>query len=101
MLADWRTAPIDEELRATLGLLEKVTVAPVEVRPADIEAVRARGVSDAAIEDALSVCAYFNPIDRLADAFAFTPMSEVLGREGLLAHEAKFLERGYVRVEIA
>ena len=84
-----------EGLRATLGLLQKVTLSPASVEPADVEAVRAHGVSDAAIEDALFVCAYFNLIDRLADSFGFTPISEALGQEGLLAHEAKFLERGY------
>jgi hypothetical protein len=58
--------------------------------------VRAAGVSDAAIDDALTVCACFNVIARLADAFGFTPISHVLGAEGLLRHEAAFLERGYV-----
>jgi hypothetical protein len=53
-------------------------------------------VSDQAIVDALLVCTYFNLIDRLADSFAFTPISKTLGHEGLLRHEAKFLERGYV-----
>ena len=58
--------------------------------------MRAQGVSDQAIVDALSVCAYFNLIDRLADSFGCAPISETLGREGLLRHEARFLERGYV-----
>jgi alkylhydroperoxidase family enzyme len=79
-----------------LGYLEAVTLRPAGVRPDDAEAVRAAGVSDQAIVDALLVAAYFNLIDRLADSFGFTPISQTLGREGLLAHEAKFLERGYV-----
>ena len=79
-----------------LGYLEQVTLRPAEVRPEDAEAVRAAGVSDRAIVDALLVCAYFNLIDRLADSFQFTPISHTLGHEGLLSHEAKFLERGYV-----
>jgi alkylhydroperoxidase family enzyme len=93
VLADWRTAPVDERLRATLGFLEAVTLAPDR---ADAAAARAAGVSEQALVDALLVCAWFNLIDRLADSFRFTPISETLGREGLLAHEAKFLERGYV-----
>ena len=96
MLADWRTAPVEPGLRATLGLLEKVTLRPAEVGPADVAEVRAAGVSDEALEDALAVCACFNLIDRLADVFGFTPISHVLGAEGLLRHEAAFLERGYV-----
>jgi len=79
-----------------LGYLELVTLRPGEVGADDVAAVRAAGVSDEAIVDALLVCAYFNLIDRLADSFHFTPISHTLGREGLLSHEAKFLERGYV-----
>lgn len=79
-----------------LGYLEAVTLRPHELRPEDAEAVRAAGVSDQAIVDALLVAAYFNLIDRLADSFGFVPISNALGREGLLAHEAKFLAKGYV-----
>ena len=73
-----------------------MTVAPADVGPVDADAVRAAGVSDAAIEDALAVCAYFNLIDRLADSFGFTPISEIIGKDALLEYEAKFLESGYV-----
>ena len=96
VLADWRTAPIDEKLRAMLGYLEAVTLRPGEVTAADADAVRAAGVSDQGMVDALLVCAYFNLIDRLADSFSFTPISHALGHDGLLRHEAEFLERGYV-----
>lgn len=68
VLADWRTAPISEQLRATLGFLEKVTLTPAAVEPADVAPLRALGLSDAAIEDALVVCALFNIIDRMADS---------------------------------
>ena len=53
VLNDWRTAPVDAKLRATLGFLEKLTLNPGEVRPTDVEPMRAAGVSDAAIEDAI------------------------------------------------
>ena len=96
MLADWRTAPVEPGLRAMLGYLEAMTLRPGELRPEDADAVRATGVSDAAIVDGLLVAAYFNLIDRLADSFGFVPISHTLGREGLLEHEAKFLARGYV-----
>jgi alkylhydroperoxidase family enzyme len=96
VLADWRTAPVEPRLRAMLGYLQQVTLRPGEVGSEDAAAVRAAGVSDQAIVDALLVCAYFNLIDRLADSFQFTPISHTLGRDGLLRHEAKFLERGYV-----
>lgn len=76
VLDDYRTAPIPEPLRATLGFVEKVTLAPDEVGPADADAVRAAGVSDAAIRDALYVATLFNTIDRIADALDFRLLSE-------------------------
>jgi alkylhydroperoxidase family enzyme len=96
VLADWRTAPIESGLRAVLGLLEAVTLRPGAVGPEDVDAVRAAGVSNEAIEDALAVCACFNLIDRLADSFGFTPISDAIGHEGLMKREAEFLRRGYV-----
>jgi hypothetical protein len=54
-----------------LTLLEKVTLAPDDVSPADMASVRDAGVSDRAIVDALHVCFMFNMIDRLADALGW------------------------------
>jgi alkylhydroperoxidase family enzyme len=45
-----------------------VTVESPRVTPADIEALRAEGWSDAAVHDALQVVAYFNYINRISDA---------------------------------
>jgi alkylhydroperoxidase family enzyme len=71
VLHDVRTAPIDERLRATLLFLEKLTLEPEQVGPGDIATLRSAGVSDAAIEDAVHVCALFNIYDRLADSLCF------------------------------
>ena len=71
ILSDWRTAPVDEKLRATLGFLQKLTLCPAEVSAADVDRVRAVGVSDQAIEDAIYVCFIFSVLARLADAFDF------------------------------
>lgn len=71
VLDDWRTAPIGEKLRATLGFLEKITLSPDEVRREDSALPRQAGVSDSALRDAVYVCALFNLIDRVADALDF------------------------------
>jgi len=71
VLEDWRSAPLEPKLGAAIGLLEKVTLTPDEVGPADIQAVRTAGVSDQAVSEALHVCFCFNLIDRLADAFGW------------------------------
>jgi len=70
-LEDYEHAPIGEGLRATLRFLEKLTLTPKEVTAADVDRVRKEGVSEAAIEEAIYVCAVFNTIDRIADAFGF------------------------------
>jgi alkylhydroperoxidase family enzyme len=91
ILSDHRTAPIEPGLRATLDLLQKVTLAPAEVSAADVDAVRAAGVSDEAIEDALAVCACFNLIDRIADSLSFDlPPAEVHA-----GYAEQFLAEGY------
>jgi uncharacterized peroxidase-related enzyme len=72
VLEDWRTAPVDERMRAMLGFLEKVTLDPAEVGPEDIAPLKTAGIADQAIEEALYVCFLFNLMDRLADAFDFT-----------------------------
>jgi alkylhydroperoxidase family enzyme len=77
VLDDWRTAPIDEKLRATLGFLEKITLSPDDVGPEDAALPRKAGVSDSALRDAVYVCALFNLIDRVSDALDFAiPSSE-------------------------
>jgi alkylhydroperoxidase family enzyme len=72
-LADPETAPISDKLRVTLRFLEKLTLSPDALTTADLEPLRAAGLDDAAIESAMYVAFVFNVIDRLADAFDFTP----------------------------
>lgn len=59
-----------------LGFLEKLTLTPELVGPADIEPMRQTGVNDQAIEDAICICFLFNVITRMADAFDFEVISE-------------------------
>jgi uncharacterized peroxidase-related enzyme len=92
VLADWRRAPIDQKLRATLGFLEKLTLTPAEVRPADVAPLRAAGVSDAAIEDAIHACVLFNIYDRMADSLSF----HLPGPDGYAASGRSLMKRGYL-----
>ena len=87
VLADWRTAPVNEKVRATLGFLEKVTLSPAQVGPEDMAPLRAAGVSDLAIREALYVCFLFNLMDRLADAFDFhLPSAQGFQRDGRMLY---------------
>lgn len=80
VLADHRSAPIAESLRTTLTFIEKLTLRPDQLSPADIAPMRAAGVSDKAIEEAMYVAFLFNFMDRLADAFDFEIQSEEVTR---------------------
>jgi uncharacterized peroxidase-related enzyme len=85
---DWRTAPVSPKVRATLGFIEKLTLRPADVSRADVDAVRAAGVSDDALVDTIHVCALFSMIVRLADALDWDvpPFEEFLERaDGMLA----------------
>jgi AhpD family alkylhydroperoxidase len=90
VLADLESAPIEDGLRATLRMLGKPT-AEGKLTAEDMREVLAAGVSPRQIEDALAVCAAFNIIDRLADAFGF----ELLSPEGYEAGAKYLLKRGY------
>ena len=91
-LTDWRTAPLDPKPKAMLGFLEKLTLSPDDVQPADLEPLRAAGLSDQAIEDAIQVCVLFNIYDRLADSFNFHQP----GPEGYAASGRSLMQRGYL-----
>lgn len=66
---------LEPRLRTTLEFLRRLTLEPWELTPDDVQPMRDAGVSDAAIEEAIAVCATFSIIDRLADAFEF-PLSD-------------------------
>ena len=65
------SAPMAEGQRATMALLAKMTLEHESLGTADIERVRAAGVSDEAIVDALHVAFAFNVITRMADTLAW------------------------------
>ena len=74
-----------------LGFLEQLTLRPDEVGPADAEAVRAAGVSDSALRDAIAVCALFSMIVRLADSLGW----DVPSLERVTQRAPAMLEGGY------
>ena len=85
-LADLDTAPIEEPLRATLRILDKVARAQT-IDADDMRAVLAADVTPAQIEDALAVGLAFGITARLANAFDFdlaTPAAMNAGAKHLL-----------------
>lgn len=92
VLEDWRRAPIGEKLRAQLGFLEKLTLRPDEIRPRDVEPLRAAGLSDEAIEDAIQVCTLFSIYDRMADSLGWYLPDPA----GYAASAQNLMRRGYL-----
>jgi hypothetical protein len=89
---DWRSAPVRPEIAATFVFLEQQTTRPEELTRAHAEAVYAAGVSVQALRDAATVCALFNMIVRLADAFGW----DVPTWDRLLERAPRMHDGGYV-----
>jgi hypothetical protein len=82
---------VSDQLRATLGFVEKQTLRPDELTREDAEAVYAAGVSPEALRDAARVAALFNMIVRLADSFGWA----VPDWDRLMQRAPAMLEGGY------
>lgn len=74
-----------------LGFLEKVTLTPESLGSADVRELRAAGLSDAAIEEAIHVCTIFSVYDRLADSFEF----DIPDAKEFAISARMLLKRGY------
>src|SRR5437763_1730567 len=75
-LDDWRAGGFEPRIAAVFGLLERVTLRPDAVNSEDVDRVRAAGVDDDAIDDALHTAFVFNLINRVASALEFDWASE-------------------------
>jgi alkylhydroperoxidase family enzyme len=74
-----------------LGFLEKLTLTPDALTEQDADEVRATGVSDEALVDAIHVGSLFNMIARLADSLGW----DVPSWEACLARAEPMLANGY------
>lgn len=83
---DWRACPVNPKVQALLEYAEKVTRAPASCERCDVQHLREIGWSDVAIHDAVQVIAYFNYINRIADALG-VDLETDLPRWGRLSRE--------------
>lgn len=79
---DYRDADLEPRVRVLCDLAVKVTHESSRVTAADLDVVRAEGWSDRAIHDALQVIAYFNYINRIADAVGVEDEPEWAAQRG-------------------
>jgi len=64
---DYRKANLSPRERALCDFAVKLTTLAAEVDEADIDALRAEGLADTDVSDAIQVIAYFNYVTRVAD----------------------------------
>ena len=65
---DWRSVPLSSADRAMLAYVEQVTKDPRQVQPATLDGLRREGFDDRAILQITAIAAWFNYINRMADA---------------------------------
>jgi uncharacterized peroxidase-related enzyme len=64
---DYRRADLTSRERALCDFAVKLTHLAAEVDEGDVEALRAHGLADVDISDAIQVVGYFNYVTRVAD----------------------------------
>ena len=64
---DYRKADLSARERALCDFAVKLTHLAAEVDQTDVDALRAQGLSDTDVSDAIQVIGYFNYVTRVAD----------------------------------
>ncbi|MDZ7711121.1 MAG: peroxidase-related enzyme [Roseovarius sp.] len=67
LIDDFETAPVDEKLRPVLAYVAKLNTLPSKMVQADAQAVYDAGWSEAALYEAVQVCALFNMMNRIIE----------------------------------
>lgn len=77
---NWRTAGLPQHTQTALAFAEKLTLTPSQMSQADIQTLRDQGYSDEEIHDITQIAAYFNYINRIADALGVPPEEDFMDR---------------------
>ena len=72
LLADVRSAAVEEPMKPVLELVRTLTLTPTRVSEAEVAAVYEAGWDEQAVHDAVSVCALFNLMNRLVEGLGIT-----------------------------
>ena len=75
---DYRRAKLTPRQKNLARFAEFVTRTPSKVRPRHLAELRNHGLNDRDILDAVQVIAYFNYINRIADALGIDPEPEMI-----------------------
>jgi alkylhydroperoxidase family enzyme len=93
VLADVPSSPLSDPEKALFAYLAVVNDAPAEAREDDVARLTALGWSDAAVYDAVTVCALFNFFNRWIDGTGVPDTPPRWYDERL----ARFGDRGYAQ----
>jgi uncharacterized peroxidase-related enzyme len=75
VLTEENLAEQSDKARIMLPFLEKLTVSPESMEERDVEPLRAAGISESAIVDAIYVCMLFCTMNRMVDALGVAQMT--------------------------
>ena len=92
MMADPKSAPVDNRMKPILAYVQKLTEAPSRLTDADADVVYAAGWNDEALVHAIAVTAYFNNMNRLVEGAGIVGSPETYA-----ATAALLVEKGYDR----
>ena len=70
---DYRSAGMTSRELALLDFAVRLTESPSELRKADLDALRGRGLTDEQLVDAVHCISYFNFINRVLDGLGVDP----------------------------
>lgn len=73
LITDLDAAPVDDRLKTLLRYLGHLTRTPSRIPRPAIDEVRAAGWSEEALYEAVSVCALYSYMNRIAEAAGLTP----------------------------
>ncbi|GHF82250.1 peroxidase-related enzyme [Deinococcus ficus] len=73
---NWRHARLSERQAALCAFAEKLTLTPAQMQEGDLAPLRAQGLTDAEILEAVQVIGMFNMTNRVSSALGFTPNAE-------------------------
>jgi uncharacterized peroxidase-related enzyme len=81
-MGDYRAADLSPRELALCDFAVKLTHLAAEVDSADIDALRAVGLADREVSDAIQVIGYFNYVTRVADGVGIEDEPEWRGNSG-------------------
>ncbi len=85
-MEDYRTAPVDAEMKQLLALVEKVARDASRITFEDIERVRLAGFTDRAILDAVHVAGFFGYMNRVVQGLG----ADAKASAAVVAEQKKF-----------